>query len=265
VHAPEARASALAGRALKLGVKRFAIIGPDSTVGRRLREAFRKAVVAGGGQVVAEASYVAGATSFSAAVAGLKKGAPEAVFVPDTAERLELLAPALAVADLWPQPWNKARPAAAGARGAAAAGGGGGGGGDRANIRPVLLLSTASELGPRLVQAAGRYVQGALLCPGFYGAESDPRSRAFVEAYRAAYNQYPHAAEAYAYDAVSLFRAVTERGARTRSDVVKALSAAGGGVVLQGLTGDLAFGPDHARVDPPLVYMVEGDEIRPMR
>jgi len=222
--------------------------------------------------VIVESSYVAGATSFSAAVAPLKKAAPEAIFVPDSAERLELVAPALAVADLWPQPWGKPRPAraaggAGGGGGAGAGAGAGGGRGGRAP-RPVLLLSTASELSPRLLQAAGRYVQGALLCPGFFADDGDPRARAFVESYRAAYGQDPHATEAYAYDAVAVLRAVIDRGARTRGDVVKALAAAPSDrapALLQGLTGNLTFGPDHGRTDAPLVYVVDGDDIRALR
>jgi hypothetical protein len=30
----------------------------------------------------------------------------------------------------------------------------------------------------------------------------------------------------------------------------------------EGMTGEVRFGPDHGRVDPPLIYFVEGDSIR---
>jgi len=30
----------------------------------------------------------------------------------------------------------------------------------------------------------------------------------------------------------------------------------------EGVTGDIRFGPDHGRVDLPLVYVVDGDSIR---
>lgn len=251
VHPPELRAAALARQAHKQGARRFALLGPDSAAGKRLRDAFRKEITTLGGTIVAESTYVAGATSFSAAIAPLKKSPPDAVFVPDSAERLELIAPALAVADLWPQPFVKGRPqrASAGAPGARPP-------------RSVLLLSTANELSPRLVQNAGRYTQGALLCPGFYASSASARGRDFVSAYRTAYGQEPHATEAYAHDAVAALRATTERGAKTRGDVIKALSSAGKTPVVRGLTGDLTFGPDHARVDLPLVYTVEGEEIR---
>jgi ABC-type branched-subunit amino acid transport system substrate-binding protein len=247
IHAPEARVAELARRALKAGAREFALLGPDSAGGKRLRDAFRREVTGAGARVTAEATYVAGATSFSGAVAALKKGpAPQAVFVADGADRLELIAPALAVADLWPAPgpapWSR-RPAAESGK---------------PRPRNVLLLSTANDLSPRLLQNAGRYVQGALLSPGFYADAQDGRARAFVDAYRTAYGQDPHATEAYAYDGVNALRAVTQGGARTRADVLKTLSSAS----FEGLTGAMRFGPDHGRIDPPRVYVVDGDQIK---
>jgi ABC-type branched-subunit amino acid transport system substrate-binding protein len=255
IHSPEARVAELARRALKLGARDFAILGPDSASGKRLREAFRKEITAGGGRVTVESTYVAGAMSFSAAVSALKKGPPpQAVFVPDSADRLELIAPALAFADLWPQPW--APPPTGRAKRTPATGPGG-----KPLPRPVLLLSTANDLSPKLLQNAGRYVQGALLSPGFFADEDDTRARAFVDAYRAAYGQDPHATEAYAFDGVRLLRRLTESGARTRTDLLRALA----GGPFEGLTGDVRFGADHARIDPPVVYVVEGDDIKALR
>jgi ABC-type branched-subunit amino acid transport system substrate-binding protein len=246
VHAPEARVAALARAALKLGARDFGLIGPDSAAGKRLREAFRREVVAGGGRVTADASYPPGATSFGAVLAAFKKAPPQAVFVADGADRLELVAPALAAADLWPAPWGTPRPAVSPGK---------------PRPRTVLLLSTANDLSPRLLQAAGRYVQGALLAPGFYPAAGDERARAFVEGYHAAYGADPHATEAYAFDGVNVFRTVTAAGARTRADVLKALAAG----TFEGLTGGLRFSAEHGRSDSPRVYVVDGDEIKTAR
>jgi ABC-type branched-subunit amino acid transport system substrate-binding protein len=260
IHAPDMRAAALARQALKLGARRFAILGPDSAMGKRLREAFRKAVTDGAGTVVAEATYVAGATSFAGPIGALKKAPFDAIFVPDSADRLPLIAPALAVADLWPQPWASRAPLAAppkAARGPAKAAA-------PAKPRPVLLMSTASDVSHKLLETAGRYVQGALLCPGFFADDSEPRSRAFVEGYRAAYGRDPHATEAYAYDAVVTLQTAVRQGARTRGDVVKALGTANT-PVLHGLTGNVTFGPDHGRIDSPLVYVVDGNDIHAVK
>jgi branched-chain amino acid transport system substrate-binding protein len=243
IHGPEARVAELARRALALGARDFAMLGPDSAAGARLREAFRREIVAGGGRVTADATYVAGATSFSAPIATVKKVPAQAVFVADSADRLELIAPALAFADLWPTPWGKPRPAA-----------------EPGQPRPrnVLLLSTANDLSSRLIQNAGRYVQGALLAPGFYADAGDPAAKAFVDAYTAAYGQEPRATEAYAYDGVNALRAAAATGAHTRADVLQALAAG----TFDGLTGALRFGPDHGRVDPARVYVVDGDQIK---
>jgi len=246
IHAPDARVAALARAALKMGARDFAMLGPDSAAGKRLREAFRREVTAAGGRVTGDASYAPGATSFGAVVAAIKKTPPQVVFVADGADRLELIAPALAAADLWAAPWGAPRPAAA--PGAP-------------RPRNVLLLSTASELSPRLLQNAGRYVQGALLSPGFYADETDARAHAFVEAYRAAYGAEPHATEAYAFDGANAFRAVTAAGAHTRADVLNALGAG----TFAGLTGEMRFGADHGRVDPPRIYVVAGDDIKTYR
>jgi len=246
VHAPEVRAAALARAALARGARDFGLLGPDSAAGKRLRDAFRREVTAAGGRVVAEAAYPAGATSFGQAVASFKKSPPQAVFVADSAERLELVAPALAAADLWPAPWGAPRQAATPGK---------------PRPRNVLVLSTANDLSPRLLQNAGRYVQGALLAPGFYADAADPRARAFADAYRAAYGTDPHATEAYAFDAVNAFRAATAGGARTRGDVLKALA----GGTFDGLTGAMRFSPEHGRADSPRLYVVDGEEIKEAR
>jgi branched-chain amino acid transport system substrate-binding protein len=243
MHAPEARVAELARRALAAGARDFALLGPDSAAGKRLRDAFRREVTAGGGRVIAEATYLPGATSFQTATAALKRTPPQAVFVADGADRLELIAPALAFADLWPAPWGKTRPAAAPGQ---------------PRVHNILLLSTANDLSPRLLQNAGRYVQGALLAPGFYAEAADAPSKAFVDAYRAAYGQEPHATEAYAYDGINALRAATASGGRTRADVLRALASGS----FEGLTGTLRFGPEHGRIDPPRVYVVDGEQIR---
>jgi len=241
LHSTEARATELARRALTLGARSFAVLTPDSTAGNRLGDAFRAAVLAGGGEVTVNASYIAGATSFGSAIAPLRKARFDAVFVPDTSDRLELLAPALAAADLWAQPWGATRSPNA-----------------KTKARPVLLLSTASFLSQKLLRNAGRYVQGALLAPGFYAAEDDTRSGPFVRAHRDSFGKDPGVTEAYAHDGVRILRLAIERGARTRAETLSLLGTA----TFAGVTGDVRFGPDHGRADPPLVYVVNGDEIQ---
>jgi ABC-type branched-subunit amino acid transport system substrate-binding protein len=244
IHGPEARAAELARRALAAGARSFAVLGPATAAGQRLGEAFRRVVSAGGGRVVAQAWYPAGSSSFSSTLAPLKSASFDAIFVPDDADRLELLAPALAVIDIWSRapgaPRTKAPPGAA-------------------PRREVLLLSTAVGLSRRLVRNAARYVQGALLAPGFCAATEDARSLKFVSRFQQLYGQDPSATDAYGFDGMRLLRTAVERGARTRADVLKLLATQS----VEGVTGTVKFGPEHLRIDPPPVYTVEGDEIRP--
>lgn len=246
VHSSSARARALARAALQLGAREFSIVGPDSPSGAALRRSFRQAVTTGGGRITAEVTYAPGATSFTATVAAVKKTPCEVVFVADNADRLELIAPALAAADLWSAPWGAPRPPASPGK---------------TRPRNVMILSTAADLSPKLLQNAGRYVQGALLAPGFYADVTEARTRAFVEAYRAAYGQDPHATEAYAFDGVNLLRAAVGGGARTRSDVARSIDTG----TFPGLTGDIRFAGDHTRIDPPRIYSVAGDDIKTVR
>jgi ABC-type branched-subunit amino acid transport system substrate-binding protein len=244
IHSTEARAAALARRALALGARRFAILGPDSASGKRIAAAYKKAVEDGGGTMTGHITYAAGATSFSSEVASLRKIDFEALFIPDDASRLELVAPALAVADIWPR-----SPRTAFAAGHASVSSGSG-------HREALLLSTALSVSPKFLHNTERYVQGALLCPGFYPAD-DARSGSFVSRFRETYGTSPSATDAYGYDAVFLLRGAVERGARSRADILRMLSTQ----TFEGLTGDIHFGPDHGRTDPPLVYVVDGDSI----
>jgi hypothetical protein len=241
IHAPEARATALAQRALGIGARRFVILGPESPAGKRLANAFKNAVAGGGGGVVAHLIYPQGSTSFSTQVNELRKLAFDALFVPDEASRLELIAPALAVADIWPR---QPRPMSSASR-------------TGSGRRDILLLSTALSLSERLLRNAERYVQGAMLCPGYYPAE-DARGGNFVSRFREAYGTSPTAADAYGYDGLSILRGLVERGARTRAEALRMLASGR----FEGLTGDIRFGADHGRVDLPLVYFVDGDNIR---
>jgi ABC-type branched-subunit amino acid transport system substrate-binding protein len=245
IHSAEARAVTLARRALALGARRFAILGPDNNSGKRLAAAYRTTVEAGGGSLTAQVTYPPGATSFANEIANLRKLPFEALFIPDDASRLELIAPALAVADIWPR---SPRLIFSAARATASSGSG---------RRETLLLSTALGVSAKFLHNVQRYVQGAMLCPGFYPAD-DARSASFVSRFRGLYGVLPTATDAYGYDALFLLRGAVERGAKTRAEVLRILATQ----TFEGLTGDIRFGPDRNRIDPPLVYVVDGDSVR---
>jgi branched-chain amino acid transport system substrate-binding protein len=248
IHSADIRAMALAQQALALGARRFAILAPDNASGKRLAAAFRRAVEQGGGTVTGQISYPPNATTFASEIAELRRAPFEALFVPEDAGRFELIAPALAVADVWPR---SPRMAFSSSHTAAVSGPG---------RRECLLLSTALGVSAKFLGNINRYVQGALFCPGFYPAD-DTRSASFVGRFRAAYGTAPTATDAYGYDAIFLLRNAVQRGAKTRADLVRVL----GSQTFEGLTGDIRFGRDRTRIDPPLIYVVEGDTMRALK
>ncbi|MCC6996065.1 MAG: penicillin-binding protein activator [Deltaproteobacteria bacterium] len=231
----EARARALAVRAAAEGIKRVAVIAPDNAYGKKVGEAFVVEARARGLEVGAVEAYAKDATSFGKAISAVKKAGFDALFVPDTARRLELITPALAAADLWPLPE----------------------GGKPVKGRRILLLSTAEGLSPDLLRAAGRYVQGALLAPGFYPDESEPALADYVRRYRGSFGEEPSLFDASAYDAALALRRVIESGGRDRSALALGLLRPGA----PGATGVVSFAAG-VRSDAGWLFSVEGEVIR---
>ena len=170
------------------------------------------------------------------------------MFVAEDARRLELIAPALAAADLWPAPFTGGKPPAARAPGAPPR-------------REILLLSPAVGLGSQLLRNAGRYVQGALFAPGFYSDAEDPRAGGFVTQYRLLYGQDPGRRRRLRLRRLP----VHGGGRRPRRPQPPRSGAALGSDPFDGVTGQVRFGADHTRADPPPVYLVDGDAIRALR
>ncbi len=235
VHSAEARAQALARYASEHGVRDFAILAPQSGYGRTVGAAFRQEVERLGGQVVVEERYPEAQTSFGEHVKRLSKPW-QAVFVPDQAARLELIAPALAAGNLVAQPIDAAAPA---------------------HGRKILLLSTAEFLAPRYTRSAGRYSAGAVLAPGFYPDRNDAQVRAFVDRYEQAFGKSPTAIDAYTYDAALALRRAIEGGARTRVELAAAMAAGS----VAGVTGTVRFDGLRRRGDDGLLFLVQKDEV----
>jgi len=231
----EARARALAVRAAAEGIKRVAVIAPDNAYGKKVGEAFVVEARARGLEVAAVEAYAKDATSFGKAISAVKKSGLDALFVADTAKRLELITPALAAADLWPLPEGQ-KPVKG---------------------RRILLLSTAEGLSPDLLRAAGRYVQGALLAPGFYPDESEPALADYVRRYRGSFGEEPSLFDASAYDAALALRRVIESGGRDRAALALGLLRPGAA----GATGVVSFAAG-VRADAGWLFSVEGEVIR---
>ena len=227
MHSGEARSRALAQRALGKGVTRFAVLAPDSGYGKTLSAAFVDEVTRGGGTIVASTPYKPDTKSFPAIV-GKLPGGWDAIFIPEDAGTLALIAAALDAAGYKPRPLGTKK---------------------LRNGRAILLLSTAENLTAGFVTDAGRHAEGALLAPGFYPDDQDPASKSFVDRFVGAFGRTPGFIEAYAYDAAQLAAAA---GGGGRAELVASLPR----IQLVGLTGAIRFDAEHRRADPGVLYTV---------
>jgi ABC-type branched-subunit amino acid transport system substrate-binding protein len=232
MHSAEARGRTLARRAVAAGVKKFAVLAPDSGYGKAVAKAFADAITAAGGTVVQRVDYKHDTKSFEHEVTQLG-GGWEAVFVPTDAQQLGLIAPALDAAGMVPRPWGTRK-----LKGAAG--------------RPILLLTTAEGASPELLRDNGRHLYGAWLAPGFYPDAVDPQIADYLTRYLAAFGKAPTALDAYAYDAASV---VARSGGTSRADLAKRLASG----TLVGVTGTLTFGADGRRTDDGVIFVVEDD------
>ncbi len=230
VHSAEARARALAQRALGKGIKSFAILAPESEYGRSVTAAFVAEVGKGGGTIATKVTYPTKTESF-ANFAGKLAGSWDALFVPDQAEMLALIAPALATAGKVPKPLGYAKKVTGG--------------------RAILLLSTAEGLTNAFL-TAGRHADGAWLAPGFYPDDSDAQLKPFVDRFTGTFGRAPGTIEAYAYDAAQLAAAA---GAGGRAGLAATLASG----EFAGVTGTIRFDAQHRRADPGVMFTVVED------
>jgi ABC-type branched-subunit amino acid transport system substrate-binding protein len=230
----ELRARALARAAYAAGARDFALLAPDMAYGTRATKAFKEEVTRLGGKVTVDVTYAKDATSFVDTVKKVAGQPFDALFVPDTAARLELIAPQLAVANLVVAPPGAKKPK----RG-----------------RTIVLLSTAEALAPGFLRGSGRYTVGALLAPGFYPDDVSERIGPYVQRFRAAYGVDPTYLDAYAYDAALCVRAAVEAGATSRAAVAQAL----GKQSVSGLTGQVRFDDARGRADEGVLFQVVKD------
>lgn len=237
------RARALARHAAALKLARVMILAPENGYGRAMAQAF---AAEAGARVVGRVDYRPGTTSFAELAERLARGPRfDGLFVPDTSHALSLIAPALAREGLW----SGKPPVGGPARRK----------GDRAS-RAFQLLATADGLGDRLVRAAGRYVQGAVLAPGFYPDTSGDGAGALVRRFQQNQGGLPGLVAALGFDAVEILRTLRAGGARTRTELQTVLLS--GKSPVQGMTGRIVFNGQGQRADAPLLYRVQGGRIQ---
>jgi len=171
----------------------------------------------------------------------------DAVFIPDFARNIALIAPALAVDDIVTQTCDakeleRVRQVTG-----------------RPDLKPVQLLGANGWDDPALLEKAGRYVDCAIFVDGFFANSQRPATKAFVAAFLARYGHPPSILEASAYDAARMIRRALEAGASTRDAVRASLSALKG---FAGATGELAFDPQREIAKPLFFLTVQNGAVR---
>jgi ABC-type branched-subunit amino acid transport system substrate-binding protein len=163
----------------------------------------------------------------------------DAIFIPDFANNVALIAPALAVEDVVtqtcdPKEAERIRKVTG-----------------REDLKPVQLLGANGWDDPALIEKAGRYVDCAIFVDGFFSRSERADTKAFTAAFQTRYGHPPSILEASAYDAARMIRSALEAGAGTRDAVRDRLATLRG---FPGATGTLSFDA-RREVAKPLFYL----------
>ncbi len=200
----------------------FGILYPENKLGREMAELFAWEVERYGGLVLNRQSYPEKATDFRRQIKLLKGEDPDApdqgreagpettpanpeeggvvpeepavafdaLFIPDYAEQVGLIAPQLAFY----------------------------------GIEELPLLGINGWNSPELLRVAGRYVEGAVFVDGFFRHSSYPFVQEFVKLYVEKYGEEPTILEAQGFDVAGILLAALDRSeVRTREDLWMAL------------------------------------------
>lgn len=205
----------------ELGFTQFGIMSPQTRQGENFADLFREEVIRRGGEIIAEQSYLTDQTDFRYQIRllqGLDPDAPdeieeekekipdgvgpfaeeeeepppfEALFIPDYADRVSLVAPQLAFYGL----------------------------------EGVQLLGPNGWNDVELPRLARQSVEGAIFTDGFFRHSDYPFVQEFVEHFFTQYNEEPTILEAQGYDIAGiLLTLLNDSRIRSREDLRRALS-----------------------------------------
>jgi ABC-type branched-subunit amino acid transport system substrate-binding protein len=178
----------------------------------------------------------------------------DAIFIPDFASNVRLIAPALAVEDVVTQTCEKAEVE----RIAKTTG--------RPDLSPVQLLGANGWNDPSLFDMSpggpGRHVRCAVLVDGFHAGSARPETKRFVEAFAKRYQgQTPTILEASAHDAARMARQLVESRVVTRQALRDGLAQIR---AFRGATGDITMGPRRTPEKDLFFLTVDGSGLREM-
>jgi ABC-type branched-subunit amino acid transport system substrate-binding protein len=231
-----------------MGLKKFGILYPENPYGRYLMNLFWDRVEELGGMITAVEPYKPNQTDLGVEIkkmVGLyyprleadlpadAKPQPivdfDAVFIPDTAEQVALVAPQF--------PFH--------------------------GVFHVRLLGSSLWQSKELLRTAGDYLQGAIFPSAFFSDANSEVVKAFVSRYREEYGTDPGVLAATGYDSILFLRSLFRKNViRTREDLLKALKGAQG---FYGVTGHIAFDQNREVLKKPALLSIQGRKITPLR
>ena len=203
----------------RLGFKRFAILHPNNRYGRILARYFHREVRRKGGHIASTIPYSTDTTDFSSIARRLRRVRIQGLFIPDSYQRVGLIARYLAVQRI---PISTLF-----------------GLGPRVKRKPIYLLGTNEWHSPKILQMAASYLEGAMFTTAFTPmGEGAPTSR-FLAEFRQRYKRTPSYLEAFGYDLISLLIHLSKTRQLTSRDALRHLLV--NMPVFQGVTGRIAF------------------------
>ena len=246
----------------EMGLMRFAILYPATPYGRYYMNKLWDKVESRGGEITAIESYNPKDTDFATEIkklVGLFYPRPEsdmeeeeereleekeeeleeepepiidfdAIFIPDSYERIALIAPQLAYYD----------------------------------VVGVTLLGTNLWYSPKLIETTGRYVRGAIFPSGFFPGSGYKGVDSFVDQYKGNFGQEPGLLAAIGYDTIRIVKEIVkEKGEhiKTREDLRSALA---GNKYFDSVTGPMVFDNKRRAKRNPLLLTVRGRHFLPM-
>lgn len=198
---PRQQVRALVGYAVSQGIKRFAILYPDSSYGRTFLQNFQAEVAAAGGELATQAFYSPGSQEFGPTLSALAgslppppAGAPPgiALFLPDDAATVAAIAAGL----------------------------------NTTPLKGALLMGTNLLHNATLAEPQLTALQGIVFPDAFFAGDPNPAVQKFIAAYRQKYGEEPDYLAAQGYVVLRLMARLAEsRQALTRNSLPQQLQA----------------------------------------
>jgi ABC-type branched-subunit amino acid transport system substrate-binding protein len=237
----------------ELGIQRFAVLYPEEVYGNTFLEYFRDRVFNYGGRLVAVESYKPDQTDFAPQIKKLSKSWEryedrylssgkqqlnrkarhkkyevildfDAIFIPDNADKIALIAPQLAFFD----------------------------------IDNILLMGTNLWHCDELIHMARDYVQEAIMADVFYAEDSNKKVQDFIAGFKELYGQSPGFIEALAYDTAMInLNALSNLEIQSKNDLKEALKNL---TDFKGVTGYTSFKENGDSIKQLYLLQIENNQ-----